>query len=160
MLSTAAYPGYVPRPAIFARPALHNIRTPYLVALAEGLGGAGRIATGLVTIDEGLAGVASTEERWCLAELLRIKGELVISEDAAGATTGAEGYFLQSLDWARRQQALSWELRTATSLAGLWQDQRRVAEARALLEPIYDRFTEGFATADLIQARTLLEQLA
>jgi predicted ATPase len=134
--------------------------TPYLAALAEGLGGAGQIAAGLAAIDEGLARAENTEERWCLAELLRIKGQLAISEGRADAAIAAEGYFRQALDWARRQQALSWELRTATSLARLWRYQHRVADARALLKPVYDRFTEGFATADLQRARTLLDQLA
>jgi predicted ATPase len=67
---------------------------------------------------------------------------------------------MRSLDWARRQQALSWELRAAISLAELWRGQQRVAEARELLDSVYARFTEGFATADLQHARTLLACLA
>jgi hypothetical protein len=132
-------------------------QTPYLAALAEGLGGAGQIAAGLAAINEGLTRVERTEERWCLAELLRIKGELVISE---GAAVAAEGYFLQALDRARRQGELSLELRAATGLARLWRDQRRVAAARELLAGVYGRFIEGFATADLREARSLLQQLA
>ena len=62
---------------------------------------------------------------------------------------------MRSLDWARRQGALSWELRAATSLARLWHEQGRTADARALLMPVYDRFTEGFDTADLKAARAL-----
>ncbi len=134
--------------------------TPYLSALAEGLGAAGQVAAALDAIDEGIARAEQTEEYWCLAELLRIKGELVISEGAAGAAVAAEGYFQRSLVWGRRQQALSWELRTAISLARLWRDQHHFAEARELLRPVYRRFTEGFATADLQDARALLEQLA
>jgi predicted ATPase len=89
--------------------------------------------------------------------LLRIKGELVISE---GAAVAAEGCFLQALDRARRQGELSLELRAATGLARLWRDQRRVAAARELLAGVYGRFIEGFATADLREARSLLQQLA
>jgi predicted ATPase len=94
-----------------------------------------------------------------MAELLRIKGELIILEGAADAAAAAEGHFQRALDWAGRQQALSWKLRTATSLARLWRDQNRSAEARKLLGSVYDRFTEGFDTADLRQAKSLLEHL-
>jgi predicted ATPase len=134
--------------------------TPYLAALAEGLAGSRQIAAGLAAIDEALARAENTEERWCLAELLRIRGELVILEDAPNAAVAAERCFLGGLDWASRQQALSWELRTATSLARLWRHQLRDAEARQLLARVYGRFTEGFATTDLREARALLEQLA
>jgi len=134
--------------------------TPYLSALAEGLGRSGQIAAGLLAIDKGLARAEDIEERWCLAELLRIKGELVNSQNVDGAAATAEGYFQQALDWAQRQQALSWELRTATSLARLWKDQDRVVEARELLSPVYGRFTEGFTTADLREAKRLLQELA
>jgi predicted ATPase len=88
-----------------------------------------------------------------------LRGELTLLENAADAPAAAEDHFRCSLDWARRQDALSWELRTATSLARLWRDRRRAAQARELLGPIYSRFTEGFATADLRQAKMLLEQL-
>ena len=134
--------------------------TPYLAALAEGLAGSRQIAAGLAAIDEALVRAENTEERWCLAELLRIKGELVILEDAPNAAVAAERCFLGGLDWAGGQQALSWELRTATSLARLWKHQLRDAEARELLARVYGRFTEGFATTDLRKAKTLLEQLA
>jgi predicted ATPase len=96
------------------------------------------------------------DERWCVAELLRIKGELILREGAPQAATAAEQHFLHSLDWARRQRALSWELRTSTSLARLQQDQGRVAEARSLLRSVYDRFSEGFETADLRTAKAYL----
>jgi predicted ATPase len=71
----------------------------------------------------------------------------------------AENHFNQALDWARRQGALSWELRAATSLAGLLRDQGRIGEARDLLAPIYERFTEGFGTADLQAGKKLLDEL-
>jgi hypothetical protein len=127
--------------------------------LAEALGAVGQVDGGLGAVEEALSRCERNGERWYIAELLRIKGELLLMQGAPAATAKAEDYFRQALDWARRQQALSWELRAAASLAGLWQAQRRVAEARALLEPIYGRFTEGFATADLQQAKRLLEQL-
>jgi len=72
----------------------------------------------------------------------------------------AEDHFQQALDWARRQGARSWELRAATSLARLLQAQGRFADAMALLQPVYDRFTEGYDTADLRAAKALLDALA
>jgi predicted ATPase len=77
-----------------------------------------------------------------------------------GDLEGAERSFLASLDWARRQQAKSWELRTAMSLARLWQSQGRRKDAYELLAPVYDWFTEGFDTPDLKDARLLLDELA
>ena len=118
--------------------------TPILAEIADALGRDGKAAEGLSIIDEALARSDSNEERWCVAELLRIKGELILREGASQAATAAEEHFLRSLDWARRQGALSWELRTATSLARLQHDQGRAAEARSLLQSVYDRFREGF----------------
>jgi len=71
-----------------------------------------------------------------------------------------EALFRQALDGARRQQALSWELRTATSFARLLRSQGRAADAIACLQPVYDRFTEGFGTGDLIAAKQLLNELS
>ncbi len=132
--------------------------TAFLGALVEGLIDAGQVAQGLVMIDEALARSERNEERWCLAELLRIKGELVLLKGAAKAAVAAEDHFLHAVDWAHRQGALSWELRAATSLARLWQQQDRAAEAREFLAPVYDRFTEGFDTADVKAAKTLLNR--
>ena len=95
-----------------------------------------------------------------MAELLRVKGELLLLQGAPGAAAAAEDHFRQALDWARRQGALSWELRAATSLARLLRDRDRIDEARDLLAPICDRFTEGFGTADLQSAKRLLDELA
>jgi predicted ATPase/DNA-binding winged helix-turn-helix (wHTH) protein len=131
--------------------------TAFLGTLVEGLIGAGQVAQGVVMIDEALARSERNEERWCLAELRRIKGELVLFEGAAGATVAAEDHFLHAVDLAHRQGALSWELRAATSLARLWQQQDRAAEARGFLAPVYERFTEGFETADLKAAQVLLK---
>jgi len=125
--------------------------------LAVCLGEAGEVALGLATVEETLARCEARDERWYVAELLRIKGELAILEGAADAV--AERYFLRALDCARPQGALSWELRTATSLARLWKDRDRVAEGRELLSSVCSRFTEGFETADLRRANSLLEQL-
>jgi predicted ATPase len=118
-----------------------------------------KAAEGLSIIDETLVRSERYEERWCVAELLRIKGELILREGAPQAATAAEQHFLQSLDWARRQGALSWELRTSTSLASLQQDQGRIAEARNLLQSVYARFSEGFETADLKTAKACLNSL-
>jgi predicted ATPase len=128
--------------------------------MAEALGRAGQIADGLAAIAEAIEQSERTDERWAIAEMLRIKGEILLLQGMPGAAAAAEGYFRQALDWARRQGALSWELRAATSLARLLSDQERSADARALLQPVYDRFTEGFATADLKPAKALLGALA
>jgi predicted ATPase len=133
--------------------------TWFLGELAEGLGRAGQIAEGLEAIDEALARSERNEDRWCVAELLRIKGELLLLQATPGAAATAEDHFRQALDWARRQGALSWELRGATSLARLRRDQYRSTEAIALLVPIYNRFTEGFETADLKTAKALIDSL-
>jgi predicted ATPase len=94
-----------------------------------------------------------------MAELLRIKGELLLLEGGLNAAAAAEDHFRQAVDWARRQTALSWELRAATSLARLWRDQARRKRALELLVLVYDRFTEGFATADLRAAKALIDDL-
>jgi predicted ATPase len=124
------------------------------------LGRVGRVADGLAAIEEAIDRSERAEERWGTAELLRIKGELLLLQGASGAPAVAEKHFQQALNMARRQGALSWELRSATSLARLWRDQARRKEAHEFLATVFDRFTEGFATADLKEARALLEELA
>ena len=128
--------------------------------LAEGLGAAGQVTEGLMSIGGALAQSERGEGRWCVPELLRIKGELLLLDAVPNAAAAAEDHFRQGLDWARRQGALSWELRCATSLARLRRDQARSKEARELLAPVYDRFTEGFATADLKAAEALIDDLS
>jgi predicted ATPase len=96
------------------------------------------------------------EERMSYAELLRLKGWVL---SLKGDPEGAVQNFLASLDWARRQQAKSWELRTAMSLARLWQSHGKRQEAYELLAPVYDWFTEGFDAPDLTEAKALLEEL-
>jgi predicted ATPase len=132
----------------------------FLCALAEGLAATGQVAEGLAAVDQALERSESSEERWCIAELLRVKGELILLENGPGAAAAAEDHFRQALDSARRQGALSWELRAATSLAGMWRGQGRSKEARELLVPVFDRFTEGFDTADLKATKALLDELA
>jgi predicted ATPase len=132
----------------------------FIGEFAEALGRAGEIAKGLAEIDAALHRCELDNGRWCFADLLRVKGELVLREGAPNAAIAAEKFFLLSLDWARRQQTLSWELRTATSLARLRRDQHRREEARDLLRSVYARFTEGFETVDVTRAKALLDELA
>jgi predicted ATPase len=122
--------------------------------VAAALGRAGQIANGLVAIEDAIDHSERIKENWAIPELLRIKGELLL-QSASDASVEAEHFFRQALDLASRQDALSWELRVATSLARLWRDQGRYAHAAVLLQPVYDRFTEGFDTADLKAAKAL-----
>jgi predicted ATPase len=131
----------------------------FLGAFAEALGRTGQVEPGLAAIEEALARAERTEALWCTAELLRIKGELVLLEGAQNSLDVAQNHFLQAIDLARNQDALSWELRAATSLARLERDRGRSREGYELLTPVYDRFTEGFGTADLVSAKTLLDGL-
>jgi predicted ATPase/DNA-binding winged helix-turn-helix (wHTH) protein len=108
---------------------------------------------------EVLARVDSGQESWCAAEILRVAGEAVRRAAAQDSAQVAEALFHRSLDLARRQNALSWELRTATSLARLWRDQHRVGAALELLSAVRDRFSEGFQTRDCMKADTLLQEL-
>jgi predicted ATPase/DNA-binding winged helix-turn-helix (wHTH) protein len=124
--------------------------------IAEALGRAGNIADGLAAIDEAIDRCERTQEGWATAELMRVKGELLLLQGAPGSAAAAEDHFRQAIDWARRQGALAWELRAGTSLARMLQDQGRATEAVALLWPIYDRFAEGFDTADFKAAEELL----
>jgi predicted ATPase len=128
-----------------------------LGSLAEALGAVGEIEQGLASIEMALSRCERNGERWYIADLLRIKGELILGSNDPQATVKAETEFSSSIEWARRQGALSWELRAATSLARLLRDQGRSADATALLQPVYDRFTEGFATGDLKAAKALLD---
>lgn len=134
-------------------------QTEFLGALARGLGAAGLTAEALRTVDDALDRSERGGELWCRAELLRIKGELFRSDGSAPALRAAEDHYRQALDWARRQEALSWELRAATSLASLWRQRGMIAEAEGLLSQVYDRFDEGFGTGDLKAARALMDEL-
>jgi len=134
--------------------------TSFLIVLAESLGRAGHTAEGTEIINEALARSEANEERWCLPEILRVKGLLLAQAPQPDASAAAEACYAQSLEWAHRQGALSWELRTAVSLAGLLLEQNRAAEARQMLASVRDRFSEGFETADLRSATALVESLA
>jgi predicted ATPase/DNA-binding winged helix-turn-helix (wHTH) protein len=143
-----------------AEPAPAGSGRLFRFVMAEAFGRAGQIVDGFATVEEAIVRSERTgEERWATAELLRIKGELLLLQGAPGAAAAAEDHFRQALDWARRQGALSWELRAATSLARLLSNQGHSADATALLQPVYDRFTEGFATADLRAAKAFLDDL-
>ena len=126
---------------------------------AECLGRIGEIARAQAEIDEALAQCAQNEELWCLPELLRVKGELSLLEAGASGRSAAESDFQKSLALARKQTALSWELRTVTSLARLQKQKHQEKEAKELLARTYARFTEGFGTPDVNAAKLLLSEL-
>ena len=132
---------------------------PYFLALlAEAHGKLGQPEAALSFMDEALALVEQTGEHHHLAEIHRLKGEILLSQ-SSDSPPEAEHCFHQGLDIARHQQAKSWELRAATSLARLWQSQGKRQDAYDLLAPVYGWFTEGFDTADLQDAKILLEEL-
>jgi predicted ATPase len=106
-----------------------------------------------------LPGGESVEMRWYSPEQLRIDAELLLWHDAPDAAATAEAKLLRALEIAREQSALSWELRAATSLAQLWRRRGRALEAHDLLAATYSKFTEGFGTSDLIQARNLIAEI-
>ena len=131
--------------------------TVFAATLAEGLTVLSQVDEALAGLDQAIAQVGSAGESFDVAELFRVKGHILGS--AGTDAEAAETCLRQALDWARRQGALSWELRAATSLARLLSGQDRSRDAMALLQPVYDRFTEGFETADLKAARALLDAL-
>jgi predicted ATPase len=135
--------------------------------LAEASGLLGQPEGGLAALDDGLTMMEKTGERYYEAELHRQRGELLLLRAAKNHPAqdspdqhDAEACFHHALDVARQQQAKSLELRAAMSLSRLWQHQGKRAQARALLAEVYDWFTEGFDTADLQEAKTLLAELA
>jgi len=134
-------------------------RPYYLALLAEPCGKGGQAEEGLSVLAEALTAVHKTGERQHEAELYRLKGELLLKQGVPDEQE-AESCLRQAIDVARQQQAKSLELRAAMSLSRLWQQQGKRFEARELLAPIYGWFTEGFDTADLQEARALLEALA
>jgi tetratricopeptide (TPR) repeat protein len=127
---------------------------------AAAIGRAGQTSEALATVEQDLDRTERSAEGWIIPELLRVKGELLRSTGTPGTAGLAEACFQEALQLAGRQNALAWELRTGTSLARLLRDQGRPADAIGCLQPIYDRFTEGFGTADLIAAKQLLDDLA
>jgi predicted ATPase len=109
-------------------------------------------------IGEAMTAMQSTKENWCEAEVNRVAGEIALKSPEPDAEK-AEGYFERALTVARQQQAKSWELRAAMSMARLWRNQGKWDEARELLAPVYGWFTEGFDTRDLKEAKALLDEL-
>jgi predicted ATPase len=106
-----------------------------------------------------MTAIETTKERWSEAEVHRIAGEIALKSPQPDAAK-AQAYFESALAIARQQQAKSWELRDAMSMARLWRDQGKRDEARELLAPVYGWFTEGFGTRDLKEAKALLSELA
>ena len=136
-----------------------EIRLPFdLALLAEVHSIMGQPEAGLTVLTEALALVDTTGERYYEAELYRLKGELLLQQSSDNATE-AESCFRHAFGIARNQQAKSLELRAATSMARLWQQQGKRQEAYGLLAPVYHWFTEGFDTADLKDAKALLVAL-
>jgi class 3 adenylate cyclase/predicted ATPase len=134
-----------------------RVARPYMLAvLASAKADLGKLGEGLELLDDALASTEASGERWWEAELHRLRGRLLV---ARGQHDESEACFRRSIEVSSRQRARVLELRAATSLARLWSDRGRNAEARDLLAPIYGWFTEGFDTPDLEQAKALLDEL-
>jgi predicted ATPase len=131
----------------------------YLSHLARAYAELGQFDHASRCIGEALTAIETNKERWCEAEVNRLAGEIALMSPERDETK-AEAYFERALSVAPEQQAKSWELRAAMSLARLWRDQGKVQQARELLAPVYGWFTEGFDTRDLKEAKALLEELA
>lgn len=138
----------------------HNILTTvFTSALAEGLWKTGQLDEALITINGAAARAASCGATFDMAELLRIKGQILAAMPRPDWASAAD-CLMKSLAVAREQSALAWELRSATALARLLSENGQRDQARDTLAPVYDRFTEGFQTADLCIARQLIHYLA
>src|SRR6266446_1681816 len=133
-------------------------RSYFLTLLVEAHGTIGQPEAGLTALAEVLTHADNTGERWYEAELYRLKGDLLLQQNSDNQAE-AETCFHHAITIARSQQAKSLELRVATSLARLWQQQGKRLEAHDLLAPVYHWFTEGFDTADLKDAKALLDAL-
>ena len=132
---------------------------PYFLGLlADVYAQDGQVEAGLATLDEALAAAQGTGQRMVEAELYRLRGSLLLQKGIPQAE--AETWLQRAVDVARRQEAKSLELRAAMSLSRLWHQQGKRQEARDLLAGVYAWFTEGFDTADLQEAQTLLDELA
>ena len=130
----------------------------FLSLLARAYAGLSQFDDAWRCIGEAMTAVETTKEKWCEAEVHRVAGEIALLSQEPD-TAKAEAYFDRALAVARKQQAKSWELRAAMSMARLWRDQGKRDEARDLLAPLYGWFTEGFETLDLKEAKTLLDEL-
>jgi predicted ATPase len=131
----------------------------YLSYLARAYAELGQFDDAWSSINEAITAVETTKEKWCEAEVHRTAGEIALKSPVPDAAK-AKAYFTRALAIARAQQAKSWGLRAAMSMARLWRDQGKRNEARDLLAPVYGWFTEGFDMLDLKQAKVLLEELA
>jgi class 3 adenylate cyclase/predicted ATPase len=129
-----------------------------LLSLASANGELGNLKEAWRCIDEAMTLIGKTKDNWCEAEANRVAGEIALKSPESGAAK-AETYFERALSVARHQQAKSWEVCAANSLARLWRDQGKRTEAHDLLAPVYGWFTEGFDTPVLKEAKSLLEQL-
>jgi predicted ATPase len=144
--------------ALSATGAALNV-THCLVLLAQAQQWEGQGPQAEETLADASAWVRRTGERYYEAELLRNRGELLLARPTPDPST-AERCLVEALETARRQRAKTWELRAAVSLARLWRDQGKRVGARDLLAPVYDWFPDGFETADLRDAKALLDELA
>jgi predicted ATPase len=137
-----------------------TISSAYFASLfGEALEQDGKSSEALGLLGDQIAAVEETGDLWFAAELHRRRGQLLL-KGSVPDFAGAEAEFLQAMDIARGQSAKLWELRAVVSLARLWRDQDRNADAHRLLSPIYAWFTEGFDSADLKAAKLLLEELS
>ena len=134
-------------------------RPPHLLYLTRAYAELGQFDDAWRCIGEAMTAVETTKERWCEAEINRMAGEIAFTSPKPDAAK-AEAHFERALAVARQQQAKSWELCAAMSLARLWRSQGKPQQARELLAPVYGWFTEGFDTRDLRDAKALLEELA
>jgi predicted ATPase len=131
----------------------------FLTDLAWAYAELGRCDEASRCIDEVITTLETTKERWFEAEASRVAGEITLRLPMADAAK-AQNFFKRALTVAREQQAKSWELRAAMSMARFWRDQGKQQQARELLAPVYGWFTEGFDTVDLREAKALLDVLA
>jgi predicted ATPase len=131
----------------------------FLMLLSEAHADLGESDAARSCINEALTAIQTNKERWCEAEVNRVAGEVALRSPEPNAAK-AEAHFERALAVARKQQAKSWELRAAMSMARLWRSQDKPQQARELLAPVYDWFTEGFDTLDLKEAKALLDELA
>ena len=130
----------------------------YLSLVSEAYAAIGQLDDAWRCIGEATTAIQTTKENWCEAEVHRVAGEIALMSPDLDAAK-AEAHFEHALAIAREQQAKSWELRAAMSMARLWRDQGKRQQAHDLLAPVYGWFTEGFDTLDLKEAEALLEQL-
>ena len=136
-----------------------TILLPFIQScLARAQAASGQFNDAWQSIDTATTMLETSGERWCEAEVHRTAGDIALMSPAPDAAK-AQTYFERALEISRTQQARSWELRAATSLARLWRGQGRRADAYDLLAPLYGWFTEGFETRDLREAKALLESL-